>query len=161
MGQVPLISVQLLNAGVRTTSGAPPVLSYRDGPHLSAAGNLALFPLRRMQPATIGLADRLTFRRERDTQPANGPARLLPTGKPARPPARYAGPVTSPQEPARAPDPLVSDAVRDPLAVAATTLAARQRPMSERLELALSWNAVAAELRGGLMAATRHTNPGR
>jgi hypothetical protein len=32
-------------------------------------------------------------------------------------------------------------------------LAARQRPMSERLELALSWNAVAAELRAGLLAA--------
>jgi hypothetical protein len=33
--------------------------------------------------------------------------------------------------------------------------------MSERLELALSWNAVAAELRVGLLAATRPTNPGR
>jgi hypothetical protein len=40
-------------------------------------------------------------------------------------------------------------------------LAARLRPMSERLELALSWNAVAAELRAGLDAATRHTNPSR
>jgi hypothetical protein len=67
----------------------------------------------------------------------------------------------SPEEPARAPDPLVSDAVRDPLAVAGTVLAARQRPMSERLELALSWNAVAAELRVGLLAATRHTNSSR
>jgi hypothetical protein len=73
----------------------------------------------------------------------------------------YAGPVTSPEEPPRAPDPPVSDAVRDPLAVAGTVLAARQRPMSERLELALSWNAVAAELRFGLLAATRHTNHGR
>jgi hypothetical protein len=44
----------------------------------------------------------------------------------------------------------VSDAVRDPLAAAQTMLAARRRPMSERLELALSWNAVAAELRAGL-----------
>jgi hypothetical protein len=33
--------------------------------------------------------------------------------------------------------------------------------MSERLELALSWNAVAAELRAGLDAATGHTNPSR
>jgi hypothetical protein len=33
--------------------------------------------------------------------------------------------------------------------------------MSERLELALSWNAVAAELRAGLNAATRHNNPSR
>jgi hypothetical protein len=30
--------------------------------------------------------------------------------------------------------------------------AARQRSMSERLELALNWNAVAAELRAGLAA---------
>jgi hypothetical protein len=44
-------------------------------------------------------------------------------------------------------------AVRDSLAVSDTVLAARQRPMSERLELALSWNAVAAELRAGLLAA--------
>jgi len=33
--------------------------------------------------------------------------------------------------------------------------------MSERLELALSWNAVAAGLRAGLDAATRHNNPSR
>ncbi|HVT00267.1 MAG TPA: hypothetical protein VHE08_07105 [Solirubrobacterales bacterium] len=32
---------------------------------------------------------------------------------------------------------------------------ARRHPMSERLELALSWNAVAAELRSGLAGATR------
>jgi hypothetical protein len=43
--------------------------------------------------------------------------------------------------------------VRDPLAAPDAVLAARQRPMSERLELALSWNAVAAELRAGLLAA--------
>jgi len=30
--------------------------------------------------------------------------------------------------------------------------------MSERLELALSWNAVAAELRAGLLAATSRTS---
>jgi hypothetical protein len=41
----------------------------------------------------------------------------------------------------------------DPLAVSATVLAARRRPMAERLELALSWNALAAELRAGLQAA--------
>lgn len=63
------------------------------------------------------------------------------------------------EEPTRATDQLVSDAVRDPLAVTDTVLAARQRPMSERLELALSWNAVAAELRAGLAAVTGHTNP--
>lgn len=33
--------------------------------------------------------------------------------------------------------------------------AARQRPMAERLELALSWNLVASELRAGLNATKR------
>ncbi|MGA7704531.1 MAG: hypothetical protein WB998_06505 [Solirubrobacteraceae bacterium] len=46
-----------------------------------------------------------------------------------------------------------SDFVRDPLAARAATLAARKRSMSERLELALSWNAVAAELRAGMKMA--------
>jgi hypothetical protein len=40
--------------------------------------------------------------------------------------------------------------VRDPLATLAAVRDARRRPMRERLELALSWNAVAAELRAGL-----------
>lgn len=40
--------------------------------------------------------------------------------------------------------------VRDPMANWPAVLAARERPMSERLELALSWNAVAAELRAGM-----------
>jgi hypothetical protein len=53
----------------------------------------------------------------------------------------------------------IADAVRDPLAVADTLRAALERPMAERLELALSWNAVAAELRAGLAVARRHTNP--
>jgi hypothetical protein len=53
--------------------------------------------------------------------------------------------------------PLHLDAVRDPLVPLETVLAARRRPMSERLELALSWNAVAAELRTGLLAA-RHAD---
>ena len=44
------------------------------------------------------------------------------------------------------------DAVRDPLANPAAVRAALARPMSERLELALSWNMVAAELRAGLTA---------
>jgi len=61
------------------------------------------------------------------------------------------------EEPAHATDQLASDGVRDPLAVTDTVLAARRRPMSERLELALSWNAVAAELRAGLVAISRHT----
>jgi hypothetical protein len=74
--------------------------------------------------------------------------------------ARYADPVTSLQESTPTPGSLLSNAVRDPLVPAETVLAARRRPMSERLELALSWNAVAAELRVGLLAA-RHTDPGR
>jgi len=68
--------------------------------------------------------------------------------------------VTSLQEPAPATDPPVSDAVRDPLVPIEMVLAARRRPMSERLELALSWNAIAAELRVGLLAA-RHTDLSR
>jgi hypothetical protein len=40
--------------------------------------------------------------------------------------------------------------VRDPLASADAVLAARLRPMSERLEVALSWNALASELQAGL-----------
>jgi hypothetical protein len=43
--------------------------------------------------------------------------------------------------------------VRDPLANRAAVLAARRRPMSERLELALNWNRTAAQLRAGLAAA--------
>jgi hypothetical protein len=42
--------------------------------------------------------------------------------------------------------------VRDPMANLPAVLAARERPMFERLELALSWNAVAAELRAGMAA---------
>jgi hypothetical protein len=67
--------------------------------------------------------------------------------------------VTSPEELARTSHALASDAVRDPLAVTETVLAARRRPMSERLELALSWNAVAAELREGLLKLTRDATP--
>jgi hypothetical protein len=48
----------------------------------------------------------------------------------------------------------VPTAVRDPLTASAAVLAARSRPMAERLELALSWNALAAELRAGLAART-------
>lgn len=65
---------------------------------------------------------------------------------------RYADAVISSGEPTRASDSPVSSHVRDPLAVPATTLVARRRSMSERLEVALSWNAVAAELRTGMKA---------
>jgi hypothetical protein len=69
--------------------------------------------------------------------------------------ARYADPVTSPQASKPIMDEDMSDGVRDPLADSAAVIAARSRSMSERLELALSWNSVAAELRAGLAATTR------
>jgi hypothetical protein len=56
--------------------------------------------------------------------------------------------MASPVEPAG--DRPESGVVRDPLANRAAVLAARKRPMSDRLELALSWNRVAAELRANL-----------
>lgn len=62
-------------------------------------------------------------------------------------------------DPARGPAPadraLDSDGVRDPLANPAAVLAARQRPMAERLALALSWNRLASQLRSGLAEAMR------
>jgi hypothetical protein len=75
--------------------------------------------------------------------------------------ALYADPVASSEAPAHSADPPASGEVRDPLAVPQTVIAARRRPMSERLELALSWNAVAAELRAGLAATVGQTNPKR
>jgi hypothetical protein len=68
--------------------------------------------------------------------------------------------MTSPEEPVRPTARLDADAVRGPFAVPEAVLAARRRPMSERLELALSWNAVTAELRAGVAAATAHTRRG-
>jgi hypothetical protein len=68
--------------------------------------------------------------------------------------------VSSVEDPARVTGQLAAAAVRDPLAVPEAVLAARRRPMAERLELALSWNALAAELRTGLLAATG-TRPSR
>ncbi len=72
---------------------------------------------------------------------------------------RYAGPMTSAKALESVGARQAADAARDPLAAIDAVLAARRRPMSERLELALSWNAVAAELRCGLAAATRQTKP--
>lgn len=63
-------------------------------------------------------------------------------------------------EAACASDQLGSSAVRDPHTSTAAVLAARRRPMSERLELALSWNALAAELRAGLATVTGRKRPG-
>ena len=62
--------------------------------------------------------------------------------------------MTSAKQSAAAPLTGLPADVRDPLAASDAVIAARRRPMSERLELALSWNAVAAELRIGLAAAT-------
>lgn len=47
--------------------------------------------------------------------------------------------------------------VRDPLENRAAVLAARQRPMAERLALALSWNMLASQMRSGLAEAMRQT----
>ncbi len=56
---------------------------------------------------------------------------------------------------ARHPAPSDADGVRDPLANPAAVLAARQRPMAERLALALSWNRLASQLHSGLAEAMR------
>jgi hypothetical protein len=63
--------------------------------------------------------------------------------------------MTSPQASKPIVDSEISDGIRDPLLDTATVIATRSRSMSERLELALSWNSVAAELRAGLAATTR------
>jgi hypothetical protein len=63
--------------------------------------------------------------------------------------------MTPSEETARATYRPAADSVRDPLAACDAVLVARTRPMSERLELALSWNALAAELRVGLSAVRR------
>jgi hypothetical protein len=59
--------------------------------------------------------------------------------------------VPTPERPTR--QELIDATVRDPLADWPAVLAARQRPMSERLALALSRNKLASELRAGLAAA--------
>jgi hypothetical protein len=51
-------------------------------------------------------------------------------------------------------DPHSLSSVRDLLAMPEAVLEARRRPMSERLAIALSWNAVVVELRAGLTKAT-------
>jgi hypothetical protein len=65
--------------------------------------------------------------------------------------AGYARSVPAPERPTR--QELIDATVRDPLADWPAVLEARRRPMSERLELALSWNKLASELRIGLAAA--------
>ncbi|MDP9135573.1 MAG: hypothetical protein M3N56_12190 [Actinomycetota bacterium] len=59
----------------------------------------------------------------------------------------------TPADQPRRDDAPAADFVRDPLANRAAVLAARRRPMSERLELAVSWNRVASQLRAGLAQA--------
>jgi hypothetical protein len=88
---------------------------------------------------------------------AHGADEKLHTG----PPLSYDGRVTSLDDAAVTPSTAGSGFVRDPLASRAATLAAREHSMSERLELALSWNAVAAELRAGMkVAASRRITIG-
>jgi hypothetical protein len=52
------------------------------------------------------------------------------------------------------PNPSDLNDVRDPHAAPGAVAEARSRSMSERLELALSWNALAADLRVGLAEVT-------
>jgi hypothetical protein len=78
----------------------------------------------------------------------------------AVPGCRYADRVKAADESQRASG-LSEEFVRDPLAVPEAVLDARRRPMSERLELALSWNTVASELRAGLAAITRRESSSR
>lgn len=51
--------------------------------------------------------------------------------------------------------------MRDPLAVPEAVADARRRPMAERLELALSWNTLASELRANLAAVKRDAVAGQ
>ena len=83
-----------------------------------------------------------------------------PRARRAIPDDRYAPPVESPQD-ARPPLDPADEYVRDPLANPEAVLAARQRPMSERLELALSWNSLASELRAGLAEVLGRTKSSR
>jgi hypothetical protein len=55
----------------------------------------------------------------------------------------------------------VLPSARDPLVRPDAILEVRRRPMSERLELALSWNAVVDELRTGLAEVTGSAKPRR
>jgi len=73
--------------------------------------------------------------------------------------AGYGGPVPTPERPSR--QELIDATVRDPLADWPAVLAARQRPMSERLALALSRNKLASELRAGLAAAIERERQAR
>ena len=54
-----------------------------------------------------------------------------------------------------------ADLPRELLGNPGAVAAARERTMSERLELALSWNALAAELRAGLASVTETTGDRR
>lgn len=51
--------------------------------------------------------------------------------------------------------------VRDPLANPGVIIAARERSMAERLELAISWNKTASELRAGMIRANERAVPRR
>lgn len=66
---------------------------------------------------------------------------------------QYANRVQTADESRRDADPPETNA-RDHLAVPEAVLHTRQRSMAERLDLALSWDSVAAELRAGLAKVT-------
>jgi hypothetical protein len=56
----------------------------------------------------------------------------------------------TPADPQRRGQAPAADLLRDPVAIRPAVLAARQRSMSERLELALSWNLTVSQLRNSL-----------
>jgi len=58
------------------------------------------------------------------------------------------------------PDTPAEATLRDPHEELDAVLESRRRPMTERLELALSWNLVASEFRAGLSEAKRNAVPG-
>ena len=65
------------------------------------------------------------------------------------------------EQPANSTKTQAAHRARDSHGVTPAVLYARTRPMSERLELALSWNAVAAELRVGMAAALEQAHQKR
>ncbi|MBJ7347934.1 MAG: hypothetical protein JHC87_05100 [Thermoleophilaceae bacterium] len=67
--------------------------------------------------------------------------------------------MTPNKQPADTAKPQVAHRVRDSRVLTPAVLYARTRPMAERLELALSWNAVAAELRAGMVVVLEQAQP--
>jgi hypothetical protein len=58
------------------------------------------------------------------------------------------------------PDTLAEASLRDAQEVPDAVLESRRRPMAQRLELALSWNLVASELKTGMSKVKKNEVPG-